>query len=192
MTTLENRPNTALLVIDVQTAVVADGHDRDAVIANITALVDKARREEVPVVWIQHNDDNLVHGSPEWQLAPEMGRAEHEALVDKNYGDSFEGTTLESVLAGLEVGRLFVVGAQTDQCVRSTIHGAFTRGYDTILVEDAHTTGDLSEWGAPPPEAVIAHTNLYWSYQDAPGRKAGTVATQDVDFAAEAEVSPVG
>jgi nicotinamidase-related amidase len=185
VTTLENRPNTALLVIDVQTGVVAGGHGRDAVVANIGTLVDKARREAVPVVWVQHNDDHLVHGSPEWQLAPEMSRREDEALVDKNYGDSFEATKLESVLAGLEVGRLFVVGAQTDQCVRSTIHGALARGYDTILVQDAHTTEDLTQWGAPPPEAVIAHTNLYWSYQEAPGRKAGTVGTQAVDFAAE-------
>lgn len=183
MTTLENRPNTALLVIDAQTGVVADGHDRAAVVANIGALVDRARRERVPVVWVQHNDDNLVHGSPEWQLAPELKRAEDEPLVDKNYGDSFEGTTLEGVLAGLGVGRLVVAGAQTDQCVRSTIHGAFARGYDTILVKDAHTTSDLSEWGAPPPEAVIAHTNLYWQYQDGPGKKAGVVGTQDVDFA---------
>ncbi len=186
MTTLENRPHTALLVIDVQTGVVAGGHDRAAVLGNINTLVTKARGEDVPVVWVQHNDENLVHGSPEWQLAPEMARTADEPVVDKNYGDSFEATTLESVLAGLGVGRLFVVGAQTDQCVRCTIHGAFTRGYDTILVQDAHTTGDLSEWGAPAPEAVIAHTNLYWSYQEAPGRTAGTVATKEVDFAAGA------
>jgi nicotinamidase-related amidase len=184
VTTLENRPNTALLVIDVQTGVVAGGHDRDNVIANISTLVDKARREQVPVVWVQHNDDNLVHGSPEWQLAPELKRTDDEPLVDKNYGDSFEGTNLEEVLAGLSVGRLIVAGAQTDQCVRCTIHGAFARGYDTILVKDAHTTSDLTEWGAPAPDVVISHTNLYWEYQDGPGKTAGTVSTTDVDFAA--------
>jgi hypothetical protein len=59
-----------------------------------------------------------------------------------------------------------------------------TRGYDALLVADAHTTEDLSPWGAPPPDAVIAHTNLYWSTHRAPGRTAGTVATADVDFAA--------
>jgi nicotinamidase-related amidase len=87
------------------------------------------------------------------------------------------------VLSGLGVGRLVVVGAQTDQCIRSTLHGALARGYDATLVSDAHTTEDQTAWGAPPPEAVIAHTNLYWTYQTAPGRTAGTVATSDVDFA---------
>ena len=88
-----------------------------------------------------------------------------EPVVHKRYGDSFEDTTLEEELASRGVGRLIVTGAQTDACVRSTLHGAFTRGYDTTLVSDAHTTEDLTEWGAPPLEQVIAHTNLYWSWQ---------------------------
>lgn len=185
MTTLQNRPNTALLVIDVQAGVVADGFNRDTVVSNINTLVDKARSEQVPVIWVQHNGENLAQGSPRWQLVPELHRTEDEPLVDKRYGDSFEETDLERVLAGLGVGRLYVTGAQTDQCIRSTIHGALTRGYDTILVKDAHTTEDATQWGAPPPEVVIAHTNLYWTYQDAPGRRAGTIETRNVDFGAE-------
>jgi nicotinamidase-related amidase len=184
MTTLENRPNTALLVIDVQNGVVGAAHERDAVVANIGNLVEKARLEQVPVVWIQHSDDQLAKGSDDWQIVPELKPGDAEPLVEKIYGDSFEDTTLEGVLSGLGVGRLVVVGAQTDACIRSTLHGAFVRGYDATLVSDAHTTEDQSAWGAPPPAQVIAHTNLYWTYQSAPGRTAGIVATNDVDFAA--------
>jgi nicotinamidase-related amidase len=183
MTTLENRPNTGLLVVDVQNSVVADAHERDAVVANIAGLVDKARTEGVPVVWVQHHDDELVRGSDEWRIVPELVPDESEPLVEKSYGDSFEETPLEEVLAQLAVGRLMVVGAQTDACVRSTLHGAIVRGYDTVLVSDAHTTEDQSAWGAPPPDQVIAHTNLYWTYHTAPGRVGGTVKTADVDFA---------
>ena len=184
MTTLENRPNTALLVIDVQNAVVCGAYERDAVVANVNTLVDRARGAEVPVIWVQHSDEGLEKGSEGWQLVPELSRDEAEPLILKNYPDSFEDSTLESVLADRGVGRLVVVGAQTDQCIRSTLHGAFARGYDATLVSDAHTTEDQSEWGAPPPDKVIAHTNLYWTYQTAPGRTAGTVKTEDVDFAA--------
>ena len=184
MTTLQNRPNTALVVIDVQAGVVAGNHERDAVVANVATLVDKAREQDVPVVWVQHNDDGLARGSDEWQLVPELKRDDAEPLVEKSYGDSFEDTNLEDVLSDLSVGRLIVAGAQTDQCVRSTLHGALARGYDATLVSDAHTTEDLSAWGAPPPDMVIAHTNLYWKHQTAPGRTAGTVETQDVDFSA--------
>jgi nicotinamidase-related amidase len=182
MTTLGDRPATALLVIDVQNGVVAGNYQRDAVVANIDSLVDKARQEDVPVIWVQHSDEGLKRGSGDWQIVPELNRDGSEPLVEKHYGDSFEDTTLENVLSGLGVGRLVVVGAQTDVCIRSTLHGAFARGYDATLVSDAHTTEDQTEWGAPPPDQVIAHTNLYWSYQTAPGRTAGTVETKDVDF----------
>ena len=178
MTTLQNRPNTALLVIDVQNGVVGGAHERDAVVANVASLVERARRERVPVVWVQHSDEQLARGSEEWRIVPELAPGAVEPL----YCDSFEDTDLEAVLSGLGVGRLVVVGAQTDECVRSTLHGAFVRGYDATLVGDAHTTEDLSAWGAPPPDLVIAHTNLYWSNQAAPGRMAGTVETKEVDF----------
>lgn len=182
MTTLQNRPHTALLVIDVQNGVVAGAHERDAVVANVAGLVESARRARVPVIWVQHSDEDLARGSDDWRIVPELAPGDTEPLVEKHYGDSFEDTTLEAVLAGLGVGRLVVAGAQTDACIRCTLHGAFTRGYDTTLVSDAHTTGDHSAWGAPPPAQVIVHTNLYWTYQTAPGRTAGVVGTKDVDF----------
>jgi nicotinamidase-related amidase len=182
MTTLKDRPNTALIVVDVQNGVVEGAHARDAVVSNIDSLVARARRERVPVVWVQHSDEGLTRGSDEWLIVPELTPNDAEPLVEKSYGDSFEDTNLETVLSDLGVGRLVVVGAQTDQCIRSTLHGAFARGYDAMLVSDAHTTEDSTEWGAPPPDQVIAHTNLYWTYQSAPGRTAGTVETKDVDF----------
>jgi nicotinamidase-related amidase len=182
MTTLQNRPNTALLVVDVQNGVVEGAHERDAVVANVGSLVERARQEQVPVVWVQHSDEQLAAGSDEWHIVAELTPDDAEPLVEKHYGDSFEDTTLETVLSGLGVGRLVVVGAQTDACIRSTLHGALVRGYDTTLVSDAHTTEDQTAWGAPPPGQVIAHTNLYWSEQTAPGRTAGTVETKDVDF----------
>jgi nicotinamidase-related amidase len=183
MTTLPDRPNTALLVIDVQNGVVASSPNRDDVIANINALVGKARAEDVPVLWVQHSDDGLPRGSEEWEYVPELVRGDSEPLVHKSYGDSFEDTDLEALLAERGVGRLIVAGAQTDACIRSTIHGGFVRGYDVTLVGDAHTTEDLTEYGAPPLDQVIAHTNLYWQYQTAPGRSAGTVSTAEVTFA---------
>ena len=177
-----DRPGAALLVIDVQNGVVATAYRRDPVVANIAALVDRARAESVPVVWVQHSSDEMPIGSDDWQIVPALVPASGEAVIRKEYGDSFEATALEQELEGAGIGHLVVVGAQTDACVRSTLHGGFARGYDATLVSDAHTTGDLTEWGAPPPAQVIAHTNLYWSYQAAPGRTGKVVPTADVEF----------
>ncbi len=182
MSTLPNRPNTALLIVDLQTGVIAAAPYRDAVLANVNTLIHKARQESVPVLWVQHADQNLAPSSPNWNIALELTPDPSEPLIHKRYGDAFEDTPLESILSRLRVGRLILVGAQSDACIRCTLHGAFTRGYDVTLVTDAHTTEDLTAYGAPSPEQVIAHTNLYWSFQTAPNRTAAAVPTRDVTF----------
>ncbi len=183
MTSLENRPQTALVVVDVQNGVVGGAHERDRVIANIQTLVDKARAEGVPVVWVQHSSDELPAGSENWQYVPELQRLDCEPLVHKEYGDSFEATDLEQRLAERGVGRLVVTGAQTEACIRSTLHGALVRGYDATLVSDAHTTEDMRQWGFPvTPEQSIAYTNMYWSWAAAPGRTGSVTPTAEVTF----------
>jgi nicotinamidase-related amidase len=183
MSSFTDRAGSALLVVDVQVGVVAGAPRRDEVVARIRELVDRARAEGVPVVWVQHSDDGLPQGSEEWAYVPELDIRADEPVVHKRFGDSFEATDLEQVLAGAGVARLVVAGAQTDACIRSTIHGAFTRGYDVTLVSDAHTTEDLTAWGAPAPEDVIAHTNLYWAQQAAPDRTAEAVPAAEVRLA---------
>ena len=182
MTTLADRTNTALLVIDVQNGVVDGAHDRDGVISRIGSLVERARDADVPVIWVQHADEDMPEGSEEWQYVAELQRRDEEPLVPKQYGDSFEDTTLEELLAERLVGHLIVAGAQTDQCIRCTLHGAMARGYDATLVSDAHTTVDFTSYGAPPPDQVIAHTNLYWKYQTAPGRAGAVIDAEGLEF----------
>ena len=159
-----------------------------------TRRIDRTRIDVEQVLTLVRDSGLVGHGGGGFPTATKIDSArgqrpdlivnacDGEPLVHKRHGDSFEATPLEEILAGLGVGRVVVTGAQTDACVRSTLHGAFVRGYDTTLVGDAHTTEDLTAYGAPPPESVIAHTNLYWSFQTAPGRTAGTVPTEQVSF----------
>ncbi len=182
MSHFPGRPASALVVVDAQNGVLAEVYQREQVLERIADLVARARERGTPVVWVQHSSDELPKGSDVWRLVPELAPVGGEPVVHKRHGDSFEATDLEEQLAGLGVGRLVVAGAQTDACVRSTIHGGFTRGYDVVLVSDAHTTEDLSPWGAPPPEQVVAHTNLYWGFQTGPGRTADVLAAADVDL----------
>lgn len=180
-----DRPNTALVVIDMQRGVVAEAFEVDRVVSNIDLLVERARRERAPVIWVQHADDDLPEGSDPWQYVDELTRHDDEPVVHKRYGDSFEETDLESILAGRAVGHIVVTGAQTDACIRSTLHGALARGYDVTLVGDAHTTEDMRPWGSPiGPAEAIAYTNLYWNFSSAPGRRGRTVAMTDVEFSA--------
>ncbi len=184
MTSLADRPGTALLIVDVQKGVVADAHERDAVVANIGEVLRRARAAGAPVVWVQHSDDgHLAEGTEAWELVDELERDDTEPLVPKRWADAFEGTDLEERLAERGVGHVVVTGASTDECIRGTLHGALVRGYDATLVADAHTTEDPGQWGLPlDAVGVIAHTNMYWSQAAAPGRQGGTVTTDEVAF----------
>jgi len=180
MSLFTDRSGVALLVIDVQVDVVADAHKRDAVVGNINSLVEQARKSDVPVVWVQHNDEWMTIDSPEWQLVPELEPLPGEPIVNKQYRSSFEATELESVLANLDAARLIVTGAQTNNCIRHTIHSALERGYDVTLVEDAHTTSDF-EWdnGIVTAASVIDEQNASLQEYGLPGRTCTIVPTAD-------------
>jgi nicotinamidase-related amidase len=180
MSTFTDRPHRALLVIDVQGGVVYDAHNRDAVVANIAALVDRARAAGDPVVWVQHNEPEMPIGSDFWQLVPELQPRDGEARIDKQYRSSFVDTNLEETLASLGVGSLVICGAQTNNCVRHTLHTALDRGYDVVLVEDAHTTSDF-EWdsGIVSAARIIDEQNASCVGYQLPGRACTLVTTAD-------------
>ena len=180
MTTL-GRDKSALLVIDVQNQVVEGAYNKDQVISNINSALVKARAAGVPVVWVQHSDDWMAIGSDDWQIVPELQPAEGEAKVGKLYRNSFEATDLESVLERLEVGHVYVCGAQTNNCVRFTSHGALDRGYDVTLLKDAHTTTDYTSGGAVvPAEVLVRDLNASFSEEELPGRSAKAVTVSEV------------
>lgn len=183
MATLEGRDTTALVVIDVQNDVVEGSFERETRVANIATLVERARSAGTPVVWVQHSDAELLSGSTGWQIVDELRPQANEPLIHKHYRSSFESTTLDSVLDGLSAGRLVVCGAQTNYCIRNTVHAAFERGYDVTLVTDAHTTTDeLWPDGLISAERVIAEFNHACLHYDLPGRSVRAVETADVSF----------
>lgn len=179
-----NRPRTALIVIDVQNGVFAESWHAGEVIATISDLVQRARDTDSEVIWVRHSSGELPPDSPQWQIVDALTPNDGEAIVEKTHGNTFEDTNFEEVLAAKDIGHLVVTGAQSDACIRSTIHGGFARGYDVTLVSDAHTTEDLSDWGAPTPDKVVSHTNLYWGFESGPGRSARVQESADVDFTA--------
>ena len=164
------RSNSALLVIDVQNGVVEGAYKRDEVIANIETAVAKARSAGVPVVWVQHSDEELAIDSNEWQIVSELIPLSGEPMVRKTFRSSFEGTNLEEVLAGLDAGHLIVCGAQTNNCIRHTSHDALAKGYNVTLIADAHTTTGY-EWGGHvvDAQAVVEEQNDNFNEQ-LPGR----------------------
>ncbi len=160
-----------LVVIDVQNGVVADAWDRDGVLDRLATLIGQARQDGVPVVYVQHESDELQPGTEPWKIHDRIVPADGEPVVAKRYGDAFIETTLPETLAKLAAGHLYIAGAQTDACVRETTHRAMGLGYDVTLVSDCHTTSDFDWEGVQvSAEQLIGHFNLAIRYSEHPGQ----------------------
>jgi nicotinamidase-related amidase len=183
MTTLEGRDNSALMVIDVQNDVVTDAFNLEGVVSNINTAVTKARAAGVPVIWVQHSDEELIHGSDGWQIVSELSPLAGEPKVSKNHRSSFEATDLESILSGLGVGHLYITGMQTNNCVRHTTHSAQERGYDVTILADAHTTTGY-DWDGHTvvAEDVVNEFNDNFGGSELPGRFTRAISTSELTF----------
>ena len=178
----------ALVVVDVQTGVVANAWQRDRVVANVATAVARARAAGVPVVWVQHHDDALERDSPEWQWVPELEPLASEPRIHKRYNSSFEETPLLALLDELGVSHVVLAGAASNWCIRATAYGALERGFDLTLVGDAHTTGDMELGPGRTVEArsVVDDLNAAMRWVSYPGRRNAVVSSADLDFGASA------
>ena len=183
MSIFDGRGRSALLVIDVQNGVVDNAFARESVIANINQAIKKAREKSIPVIWIQHSDEELVIDGHAWQIVQELVPHAGDIKIRKIFRNSFEETELESILASLQVDRLFICGAQTNNCVRHTCHGALERGYDITLIKDGHTTSDY-EWKGRTvvAEDVINEQNDNLFSYVLPNRTATVVESSVITF----------
>ncbi len=183
MSAYPDRNRTALMVIDVQVDVMEYAWKREETISRIAELVRGARESKVDVIWVQHSDDGMQIDSEAWQLVPELKVLNSERIVHKLWRSSFEETELEEILEELKVGHLVITGAQSNLCVRHTIHAAIERGLDITLVSDAHTTLDDSWNGAPiPAELLVAELNRGCSDYELPDSFVDTKATELIAF----------
>ena len=185
MATVRAGNQGALVVVDVQVDVMKNAWDAGRVIRNVQRTVERARAQGVPVVWVQHSDNELVYDSPGWQWVPELVPAEGEARIHKRFESSFEQTELEGVLAKLGAAHITLAGAATNWCIRATAYGALDRGYDLTLVKDAHTTRttELEDGTKIEAASLVQDLNIVMTWLSYPGRKPRTATAEEVDFA---------
>ena len=189
MATVRESSKGVLVIVDVQVGVVSAAWDAPRVIDNIARTVERAREQDIPVIWVQHASDELPHGSPPWQWVPELVPnllpSANETLIHKNFNSSFEQTKLEEELARLGATHITLAGAMTNWCIRATAYAALERGYDLTLVEDAHTTANIDLGNGKMIEAanVVAELNIAMTWLAYPGRVNGTATSEAVDFA---------
>jgi nicotinamidase-related amidase len=176
---------SALLVVDAQVGVVSSVWESQRVTSNLERLVSKARSAGVPVIWVQHSDDDeLKYGSENWKLAPNFVPTPAELIIHKKYNSSFANTDLDQRLKTLGVSRLVLAGALTNWCLRSTAYAAIERGYNLALVSDAHSTESLKlpDGKTVPAETIVADLNAVFEWVSMPNVRTEVKKTAEVAF----------
>ncbi len=170
---------------------MANSWDAQRVVNNVARSVERAREGGVPVIWVQHQSDELRRDSSPWQLVPELVPSAEEKRVYKRFPSSFEETSLEGGLKQLGITHLVLAGAQTNWCIRATAYAALDRGYDLTLLQDAHTTEtiDLGNGSKVEASSIIADLNIAMKWLRYPGRTNSTANAEDVLFAAVVKAS---
>src|SRR5947209_13875479 len=178
--------DTALLIVDVQTGLVAGTnpvYQLDELLENISTLIAQARTTGTPIIYVQDNDVDEI-GSPGWQIHPAITPIEGELLLRKPETDAFYGTSLQEELTARGIRHLVIAGCKTEYCVDATCRRATNLGYNVTLVKDAHSTTDNAILSA---QQIIAYHNhiLQMVWSDEHGEVVGVTVKPTSDIAAE-------
>jgi nicotinamidase-related amidase len=177
---------TALIVVDAQIGVIANAWNAERIIDNIAHAVQRARTQNIPIIWVQHQDDELPPNSPNWHLVPPLTAADTEIRIDKHYNSAFEQTNLHQTLTTLGINHIALAGAATNWCIRATAYGALERNYNLTLIADAHTTKalELENGRTIEAEQIIEELNITMNWVNYPNRTNTTATTAHLDFTA--------
>jgi nicotinamidase-related amidase len=173
----------ALLVIDFQRAIAMGdpiAHDLAAVRGRLAATAGRARSAGLPVVFIQHADDDpasLWHaGSEGHGFFPELTPQPGDLMVAKSACDGFRETALDRTLQAHGIDGLIIGGYASEYCVDTTIRAAASRGYRCEVMADAHTTRNRPHLDAV---SIIRHHNWVWENLLVPGNPVRLVAAAE-------------
>jgi len=171
---------TALLVIDVQSALIANVERGADVVAAIRGLIERARASGTPVVYLQHchtTYEPMKKGAPGWLIHPQVEPKPGELVIEKTASDGFYDTNLQGELERLGATRLIVCGLQTEFCVDATCRAALSRGFGVILVSDGHTTSDA----VVPAAIAVQHHNRALANLAHPHQRIVVIPSAEID-----------
>lgn len=155
---------TALLLIDIQNDYFPGGAMELA--GSIEAgerarkLAEAFRSKAFPVIHVQHLSTRpgatfFVPGTKGVEIHPCVAPHEGEAVIRKNFPNSFRDTPLLQHLRDKKITRLVVAGMMTQMCIDSTVRAATDLGFECLLAHDACATKSLSFGGVAVPAASV-------------------------------------
>jgi nicotinamidase-related amidase/putative NADPH-quinone reductase len=168
---------TALLVIDMQTAIMQDHPlEGETAVQNINRLLSVCRQAGIEAIFVRHNDGpgtDLEFGSEGWQIWKEIVPRPEEHIFEKRFNSALKETGLKEYLEEQGIRKLILTGMQTEYCIDATCKAAFEAGYRLVIPEGAVTTCDGPKFSAGDLNDFYLHT--IWSGRFAEVADMGTV-----------------
>ena len=135
-----------LIVIDVQKGITDERlYDFDGFIRNVTNIIDAARKNNVEVIYVQHDDGpgtGFSFGDKDFEIADQVAPREIEKIFIKTINSCFGNNDLADYLSGSGEKDLMIVGLQTNFCIDATVKSAFERGFNVIVPQGTNSTFD--------------------------------------------------
>ena len=172
----------ALIIIDIQNDYFPGGKMEleGSPVASLQAakLLQAFRAQGLPLVHIQHVSNRpgasfFLPGTEGVNIHANVAPRAGETVIQKNFPNSFRGTTLLEHLRGLGAEHLVIAGMMTHMCVDATTRAAFDLGFSCSLAHDACATRALAFGEQRVPAAqvhaafVAALAGLYAKVQNA-------------------------
>lgn len=132
-----------LLVIDTQNLIVTETlYAFDSFVKNVADLLRAARKGGTEVIFVRHSDEELMPGTPGFDIYPAFAPKPGEKIFDKHFNSAFRETGLAEYLLAEGQTELMTVGLQTDYCIDATVKSGFERGFRMIVPAFCNTTED--------------------------------------------------
>jgi nicotinamidase-related amidase len=155
-------PNTALLVMDMQSAILGNIPDPKGLLKNAVKAIAHARSKKIPVIYVvvgfrpgmpeisannkgfSASKERLASVSmEEWiKIHPDVAPLADEVVVTKRRISAFTGSDLEVVLRAKGIQHLVLTGISTSGVVLSTIREAADKDYRLTVITDCCADGD--------------------------------------------------
>lgn len=152
-----------LLVIDMQKAMeIEPAYNINSVKKNIKTLLEKYRREGLPVVYVQHEGKEgsvIARSAKGWPIIEDIAPIEDETIVNKRFNSGFKDTNLEEVLNSYNPEEVVITGMQSEYCIDTTVRVAFEKGYNIIVPRETNTTFDTELLTG---KEIYEHHNAIW------------------------------
>jgi nicotinamidase-related amidase len=154
----------AVLVVDIQNEYFPSGKLPLVGMAEATAkavkIIAAARDKGDMVVNIRHEmpipeAPVFTPGSAGVQFHAAVLPAENEAVIVKNFPNSFRDTGLKGMPDAKGIEEVVVIGAMSHMCIDATVRAANDFGYQTTTIHDACATRDLEFGGTTVPAAQV-------------------------------------